>query len=64
MDANLVLQMATGMMATYAEAMSSRTLSEYEMLAYEQACRAYEVIMRDFRNMWEKQHNELRENKD
>ena len=63
MDANHIIQMAVIGMATYRGAINNgHILCEFEHLAYEQGCRAYETIMRDFRKMWEKQQNEPSEN--
>ena len=63
MDANHIIQMATVGITTFRTAMNEgHTLCEFEHLAYEQGCRAYETIMRDFRKIWEKQQNELGEN--
>jgi len=32
---------------------------EFEVLAYEQACRTLEVVLRDFLQVWESDTNEL-----
>jgi len=64
MDVNTVLQMSMAAISHFCEAQDHRTLQEFEVLAYEQACRTYETLMRDFRTTWEGQKDGLRENQE
>ena len=65
MDTNVILQMASGVIAQFRQSMDQgHVMMECEALAYEQACRTYETIMRSFREQWEKHENELEVPKD
>jgi len=59
MDVRELLQAALLGMMNYNNAlMVGRTLPEFEALAYEQAFRSYETIMRDFRESMEEELDE------
>jgi hypothetical protein len=50
MDLDKTLQACTAIICTYAD---RRPLQEFEQLAYEQACRTLESVLKDFRKFWE-----------
>lgn len=50
MDLNLVIQTCTAIVCTFAV---KKPLQEFELLAYEQACRTLESVLADFRSNWE-----------
>ena len=59
MDINIVMNSAAGMIAFFGEVGQNRTLQEFEQLAYEQACRTMEMVMRQVReNLEEHEENE------
>lgn len=50
MDLNVVVQTCAALVCTLAD---KKPLQEFEVLAYEQACRTLESVLKDFRNFWE-----------
>ena len=56
MDINNVLQTCTALVIIFNK---KETLQEFELLAYEQACRILESTLKDFREMWEKNYGEF-----
>ncbi len=56
MEPSVVLQAAFGVMAILGQ---KGNLTEYEVLAYEQACRTIEVLLKSHRELWEKHFGEL-----
>ena len=50
MDLNVVVQSCVAVVCMYA---NKQPLREFEVLAYEQACRTLESVLKDFRNFWE-----------
>jgi len=51
MDINIVLQTCTALVILFNK--RDTVLQEFEMLAYEQACRTIESTLKDFRDVWE-----------
>lgn len=56
MDLNVILQVSVDTIVMFSQ---KQNLSEYEFLAYEQACRTIEVLLKSHRMIWEKQLDEL-----
>jgi len=57
MDVHVILQVAFGTITQLNDArIAGHSLQGFEILAYEQACRMVETLMRDYRVEWEKQH--------
>ena len=54
MDINIVLQTCTALVIIFNK---KEHLREFELLAYEQACRILESTLKDFREIWD--HGEL-----
>lgn len=50
MDTQVVLQSCTAIICTLA---NNQPLQEFELFAYEQACRTLESVLKDFRTAWE-----------
>ncbi len=50
MDTQVVLQSCTAIICTFVD---RKPLQEFELLAYEQACRTLESVLKDFRSVWE-----------
>jgi len=51
-----LMQIAITTMAIYSQQMATRTLTECEYMAYEQACRFHEFTLRTIREKQEKEH--------
>lgn len=51
-----LLRLCTAVICTFG---SNRTLREFELLAYEQACRTLETVLRDHRKIWENETDEF-----
>ncbi|KKK52343.1 hypothetical protein LCGC14_3105870 [marine sediment metagenome] len=50
MDINLVIQVCATLVCKFSD---KKSLQEFELLAYEQACRTLESVLGDFRKTWE-----------
>jgi hypothetical protein len=56
MDINIVLQTCTALVVAFR---ARQNLREFELLAYEQACRILETTLKEFRETWEEKDEEL-----
>jgi len=56
---NVKLILATSLQIIAAYSNHTTPLQEFEVLAYVQACRVSEILLRDFREAWEGNNNLL-----
>ena len=56
MELDELMRMAMAAMAVYSQQIPTRTLTECEFMAYEQACRFYEFTLKTIREKQEKEY--------